>query len=208
MTLRDHAARPLLLATALAAFALSGCDTGDAATENKDERTVGGKGDSPDEWCHLNLFANDDVEISYDYQVKDTSDEDSFDLSATPGWINVRRGDFGPHLDAAAVLVVREWDTECGNECRDNFSREVETHVVELEFEHGRFTGEIPALKIRHHDNNSNGGGTDGLFELAVVVDGDWYKGFDGRNLRLIPQDSLGNCGQGSTFLSCAGSGD
>ena len=173
----------------------------DASTSDPAPRTGGGgKGDSAWEWCNGNLDAEGGVEISIDYQVKNTSDQSAFDLSASPVWINVRNDDFGPSSVGRAVIVERTWDNECGSYCRDNYSQEGATYMVDLAFEHGRLTGEAPLLGIQHHDNNSNGAGYSTLYEIAVVVDDVWYKGVDGKNLRFIPTSFQGFCARGTTF--------
>jgi len=180
---------------------VAGCATDDDGIVDDRPDFTAEKADAPSDWCHGNLTANDGVEISLDYQVKDRrTDELDTNMVASPLWINVRRGDFRAGQPARAVLVQQWWDNECGNFCRDNFPQQGAVSVIDLRWEHGRFTGLFPDQTIQAHFRNSNGGGTSTLLEIAVVVDGVWYKGSDGRNLRFIPTDSPGFCARGTTF--------
>jgi len=185
----------ILLFTALAA-----CATDDGFVDDRPDFTDE-KADDPNSWCHGNLAANDGVELSLDYQVQDRrNDRLDTNFVASPLWINVRRGDFHAGQRARAVLVPQSWDNECGAFCRDNFAQQGAVAQVDLVWEHGRFTGELAAQTIQAHFANDNAGGTSTLFELAVVVDGTWYKGTNGKNLRFIPTDSPGFCARGTTF--------
>ena len=181
-------------------IAATGCTDATSSSEQDTRNFGNGKADSDSSWCHGNLMANDGVEISIDYQVANRSDPSASRIEASPAWINVRRGDFGPGDSATAVIVERSWDNECGAFCRDNFSNEGPSHKVELNFENGRLTGKMPDIQIQHHDTNSNGGGFSTLFEVAIVVNDTWYKGTDGRNLRFIPTSFPGFCARGTTF--------
>src|SRR5688572_22162154 len=95
------------LATAAITISAGGVDS---EPQDPDATNVGGKVDDPEDWCHRGLSANDGVQISVDYQVKDTSGANSFEMSATPVWLNVHRDDFGSHQEARAVVVERTWD--------------------------------------------------------------------------------------------------
>src|SRR5687767_6585521 len=88
----EQGAQPMrALGTIIGSLAIAAITTSvgcvDSESQDPDATNVGGKADDPEDWCHRGLSANDGVQMSVDYQVKDTSDANSFEMSATPVWL-------------------------------------------------------------------------------------------------------------------------
>jgi hypothetical protein len=210
-SLAGHRAVRLVLAGVLPLLlSIAACGEGDPASSGQPmepaaARQAGGKADGAG-WCHGDLTASDGLKIALDYQVQ-VSDlgvgpvhENVQITVASPAWLNVTRNDLDGSQAVRAVLVERWYDIECGGYCRDNYSEQGQVHTVDLTYQQGRYTAPLPDLDIEHANLGDSDPGSRSFYELAVVVNGTWSHGADGRNLRFDPGASPGFCAQGSTF--------
>jgi hypothetical protein len=134
-----------------------------------------GKADGFD-WCHAIATGDGGTHFQIDFQWHDPD--------ASPVWVNVANDAFHSGQQARAVVVERSYLERCGfgGDC-PSFQGNV--HDRDMRFEHGRFTIDLPeGLPLSSEESSDNPSRF--VWELAVVVDGTWYKNGDS-NLVLDP---------------------
>jgi hypothetical protein len=136
-------------------------------------------------WCHADKTVG-----STDFRI-DFVPDGNFPVEGTKtSWINVSDPVFDGSQSAQAVVVEQSYSYRCGTRsfC---WLGQGETQVVDLAFEDGRFTGNIPN-SLRRDDATTSDSPSIYLWEVAVVVDGKWYKDGD-HNVALDP-NAFGVC--------------
>ncbi len=179
---------------------LAACGVTPQAQEPAAERGVGGKADGT-QWCHADLSSSDGTEMVFDYQAVNTVEGGNTGTFATNVWLNVRNPAFQASDSASAVVITYGYAGECGDSCL-SFATQESVRNVALSFEDGRFTAPLDDLPMFDFPPDTDGSDSTAHFwELAVVVDGTWYKDpSTGNNLRFVPSDAPGECASGHSL--------
>ncbi len=154
-------------------------------------------------WCHADFNSTDGTQMVFDYQVaskQGTGSEPGVNTFAKNVWLNVRNPSFKSTDSAQAVVLSASYAGECGDSCAQ-FASQDHVSTVSLHYENGRFTAPISNLPIWEVPESTDGSDmTAHYWELAVVVNGTWYKDQRGNNLRFLAADAPGYCASGTSF--------
>lgn len=158
--------------------------------------------DTESGWCHADLDSTGGTEMAVDYQVGNEPDDVGGTITAaTNVWLNVANPAFQSTDDAEAVVILYTTDTPClGGSC-SNYGQQVDQYTLPMSYESGRFTVSVPDLAIYSFPPDTDGSDySTYFFEIAVVVNGTWYKDPDGNNLVVQLNNQDGLCSQGHSL--------
>ena len=170
-------------------FACTACSAGQSSPAGETEQAQSTDPASAGGWCHKRLSADAGTLVSFEHQIDEASDHGVSLTNATSVYLVIKNDRFRPTDLARAVVSARSYSGRCGAFCRDHQSTLEEVYPnLDMTYRDGRFFVHVPDLSLRVVEPN-NDDWAEYFYEIAVVVNGVWYKN-GSSDVRYDPIDS------------------